>query len=159
MSAAANPKMIPLFEEGKGYWNSFGEECRRQMQEINAVVAGHGLTDPEQLVQWDSGSEIKMLRCCVPSTSIQAYLTFHAWGPMISGSISGHQDEDFRFSTEEFEMMLAMDLDGKVVAVFDEGKSFSPEEFASYLTQHFRRCFPGISLPCREIEIPKICNC
>jgi hypothetical protein len=159
MSAATNLKMVPLFEEGNGYWSAFSAECKRQLEAINAVVAGRGLSNPEHLIQWESGQDIKMLRCCIPSTSIQASLTFHAWGPVISGSITDHQDEGFRFSTEEFEMMLARDLDGQVVAVFDEGKSFSPEEFASYLTQHFRRCFPGISLPCREIEVPKICNC
>jgi len=45
-------------------------------------------------------------------------------------------------------MPIATDLDNQIVAIYDEGRSFSPHEVASYLTQCFHRCHPHISFPC-----------
>jgi hypothetical protein len=147
MSAASKPAATPLFREGNQFWENLVRELKRQMQSINDAVSQHGLGD-EDLVRWLPGSGIKMLRSRRPSTGIQADLEFRSWGPVISGSITGYQADDYRFFPEEFEVLIAKDLDGAVVAIFDEGRSFSPQELAAYLVQHFRRCFPEISLPC-----------
>jgi hypothetical protein len=149
MSAASKPAVTPLFREGNEYWEDLVRELRQQMQRINDAVIQHGCADDE-LVRWIPGSGIHMLRSRHPSTGIQAELQFRSWGPVISGSITGYQDQDYRFFPEEFEVLIAKDLDGAVVAIFDEGRSFSPRELAAYLAQQFRRCFPQISLPCAD---------
>jgi hypothetical protein len=149
MSAASKPAATPLFREGNQYWDDLVRELKQQMQRINDAVAQHGLAG-EDLVQWLPDSGIHMLRSRHPSTGIQAALEFRSWGPVISGSITGYQDQDYRFFPEEFEVLIAKDLDGSVVAIFDEGRSFSPQELAAYLVQHFRRCFPQVSLPCGD---------
>jgi hypothetical protein len=149
MSTASKPAATPLFREGNQYWEDLVAELKRQLQQINDAVAQRGLAG-DDLVHWLPGSGINMLRSRHPSTGIQADLQFRSWGPVISGSITGYQADDYRFFPEEFEVLIAQDLDGAVVAIFDEGRSFSPKELAAYLVQHFRRCFPEISLPCED---------
>lgn len=149
MSAAATARAAPLLEEGTRYWEELIRELKQQMQRINLAVTQHGCSD-EDLVSWLPGAGIHMLRARRPSTGIKAELQFRSWGPVISGSITGYQDEDYRFFPEEFEILIATDLDGSVVAILDEGRSFSAQELAAYLVQHFRRCFPEISLPCED---------
>jgi hypothetical protein len=149
MSAASKPAATPLYEEGTHYWEELIRELEQQMQRVNQAVARHGCTD-EDLVRWLPGESLHMLRSRHPSTGIQADLQFRSWGPVISGTITGYQDEDYRFFPEEFEILIAKDLDGSVVAIFDEGRSFSPQELAAYLVQHFRRCFPEVSLPVED---------
>jgi hypothetical protein len=72
---------------------------------------------------------------------------FYPWGPMISGTVTGDQADDLKFAPEEFDLVIAKDLDETVVAVINEGRSLRPREVALFLTQNFRRCFPCISLP------------
>lgn len=147
MSAASKPVATPLFHEGNQYWEELRSELKRKIEQINHAVFRNGCTD-EDLVRWIPAEGIRLLRSQHPSTGIQADLYFRSWGPVITGTITGYQDDDYRFVPEEFEILLGTDLDGSVVAIFDEGRSFSPQELAAYLAQHFRRCFPDISLPC-----------
>jgi hypothetical protein len=74
---------------------------------------------------------------------------------LIKISITGHQHEDLRFYPEEQEVPVARDLDGRTVAVFGEGRSFSPSEVAAYMAQRLRRCFPEMALP----SVPAECFC
>ena len=151
MSAAAAPATVPLLQEGKRFWQEVFDECKRQVQAINstAVARGIGL---ENLVQFLPGSDIHMVKDGYPSTDVKALLSFFPWGPVIQCTIAGARDPDHRLLTCEFEMPVARDLDGDTVAVFDEGKSFSPLDVASYLTQAFRGCFKNIPLPCSRKE-------
>lgn len=149
MSAASKPVATPLFHEGNEFWDELRSDLKRQMEQINEAVSRHGLADGE-LIDWLPGSRIDILRKQHPSTGIQADICFRSWGPVISGQITGYQADDYRFFPEEFEVLIAKDLDGAAVAVFDEGRSFTPKELAAYLMQHFRRCFPNISLPCED---------
>ncbi len=77
-------------------------------------------------------------------------INYCAWGPMLDGIITGQEDDDREFCPEEFSIPIARDLDGSVVAIFDEGRSFSANELAAFLMQSFRRCFPGLTLPCQQ---------
>jgi hypothetical protein len=151
VSAAAAPATVPLLQEGKRFWQEVFDECKRQVQAINstAVARGIGL---ENLVQFLPGSDIHMVKDGYPSTDVKALLSFFPWGPVIQCTIAGARDPDHRLLTCEFEMPVARDLDGDTVAVFDEGKSFSPLDVASYLTQAFRGCFKNIPLPCSRKE-------
>ncbi len=149
MSAASKPVATPLFHEGNCYWEELRSELKRQMDQINQAVSQHGLQN-DQLVHWLPCSGIHLLRSHHPSTGIKADINFRSWGPVISGEITGYQADDYRFFPEEFEVLIAQDLDGAAVAIFDEGRSFAPRELAAYLMQHFRRCFPDISLPCED---------
>ena len=151
MSAASKPAATPLFAEGTEYWDELVSELRHQIEQVNQAVSRHGLAD-NHLVHWLPGAGIHLTRSEHPSTGIQADIRFHSWGPVIAGSITGYEDDDCRFFPQEFEVLVARDLDGAVVAVFDEGRSFSPQELAAYLTQHFRRCFPDIPLPCKDLR-------
>lgn len=149
MSAASKPAATPLFAEGTEYWEELLTELRHQTEQINQAVSRHGLND-DYLVRWLPGAGVNLMRSRHPSTGIEADIRFQSWGPVISGRITGYEDEELRFFPQEFEVLIAKDLDGAVVAIFDEGRSFSPQELASYLTQHFRRCFPDIPLPCED---------
>lgn len=149
MSAASKPAATPLFEEGNRYWEELVCELKQQMQRINDAVSRHGCPE-DDFVRWLPGSGIHMLRSRHPSTGVQAELQFRSWGPVISGSVTGYQDQDYRFFPEEFEIVIAKDLDASVVAIFDEGRSFTAQELAAYLVQHFRRCFPQVSLPVED---------
>ncbi len=146
MSAAVAPAPLPLLHEGLAYWEELVTECKRQMNAINAAAMDHGLSAAD-LIEWIPGRNLGMIRKQTPSTEITLNLSFKRWGPVISGEIRGHQEEDHRFYPEELEVPLGVDEDGPV-AIFDEGRSLSPHEFAVYLAQRFRRCFPDISLPC-----------
>jgi hypothetical protein len=151
VSAASKPAATPLFAEGTEYWQELVSELKRRTEQINQAAAQHGLSD-EHFVHWEAGAGARLMRAQRPSTGIDADLHFHSWGPTISGSITGYESEELPFFPQEFEVMIAKDLDGAVVAVFDEGRSFSPRELAAYLTQHFRRCFPDIPLPCEDVR-------
>jgi hypothetical protein len=149
MSAAAtSPAPLPLLQEGLAYWEELVNECERQVNAINAAATEHGLLS-EHLIEWIPGRDLGMIRRETPSTEIQLDLLFENWGPVISGAIKGRQQEDVGFYPEELEVPLGQDEDG-MVAILGEGKSLSPREFAGYLAQRFRRCFPEISLPCPE---------
>ncbi|MBV9266223.1 MAG: hypothetical protein JO061_08655 [Acidobacteriaceae bacterium] len=147
MSAAAAQATVPLYQEGTRFWQELTDECRAHVEAINLVATSKGIS-PENLVQLLSGLDLFMRKPGYPSTEVKAALGLFSWGPVIQCHISGARDCDHRFLTHEFEMPIARDLDGKVVAIFDEGLSFSPREVACYLTQSFRRCFPSVTLPC-----------
>ena len=147
MSAASTPATAPLYEEGTRYWDQLLAELKRHTAEINTAATQHGFA-ADSLLRWRPAPGFDVQRAQHPSTGIRADLAFHSWGPAISGSITGYQAEDTRFLPKEFELAIARDLDGAIVGVFDEGRSFSPPELAAYLMQHFRRCFPELSLPC-----------
>ncbi|MBV9759410.1 MAG: hypothetical protein JO340_02500 [Acidobacteriaceae bacterium] len=149
MSAPSKPVATPLFHEGSEFWQELRSELKRQMEQMNQAVSRHGLEDDE-LIHWFPGAKVEIVRPRHPSTGIEADIFFRSWGPVISGQVTGHQEDDHRFFPEEFEVSIAKDLDGAAVAVFDEGRSFTPKELAAYLMQHFRRCFPDISLPCED---------
>jgi hypothetical protein len=145
MSAATSPAPLPLFREGLSFWEELARECRRHTDTINAAALDHGLPE-DHLVEWAPGRDISLIRQHIPSTEVKLSLSFERWGPMIHGTIKGHQEEELRFYPEELEVPLGVDDEG-VVAIFGEGRSLSPRELACYLAQNFRRCFPGISLP------------
>jgi hypothetical protein len=147
MSAAAARTTVPLYYEGNRFWQELLEECKRHVQAINSAAVARGISF-ESLVQLQPGSDIHMFKTGYPSTDVKALLSFFPWGPVIQCTISGARDAEHRLLTCEFEMPVARDLDGKIVAVFDEGRSFCPLEVASYLTQAFRGCFRNIPLPC-----------
>jgi hypothetical protein len=146
MSAAglAFPRLV---DEGKGYWESLIGECKRQAEAINACASRHGF-NADHLIAWAPGSDLHMVKSNCPSTSVKVDISYCSWGPMLDGIITGQEDDDQEFLPEEFTVQIAKDLDGSVVAVYEEGRSFSPREFAAYLMQSFRRCYPCVSLPC-----------
>jgi hypothetical protein len=148
MNAAISMARIPLAQEGLSYWEELIEQCQRQTTLINDALSNCG-ADEDQMINWVSGPEIRMIRREYPSTAITISLDMHSWGPMISGVITGRETEDLQFASEEFEFLVAKDLDDSTVAVFGEGRSFSPRELAAYVAQNFRRCYPELSLPCR----------
>jgi hypothetical protein len=145
MSAAAKPAPCPLYEEATRFWEELVAHCKEQTDSINACASHHGLS-PDDFVEWIPGDRIQMRRSSLPSTRVDACLDFRPWCPTIRGTICGDEADDAKFALEEFEMLIAKDIDGEVVAVYEEGKSLSPSDVAMYLTQNFRRCFPGISL-------------
>jgi hypothetical protein len=147
MSAVSSSAATPLFPEGTAFWQELIENCKRNVEAINSCVRDHGL-EGNDLIVWRPGKEMHIAKVTCPSTEIRANITFHSWGPVISGTITGWEYEDTRFLLEEFEFPIAKDLDGEVVAIFDEGRSFSPRDLACYLAQKFHRCYPGIALPC-----------
>ena len=147
MSAAVMSPSAPLVREGTQFWEELAQECRRQVEDINAVVQEKGLSR-DDYIQCAAGRELRMSKSGTPSTLVKILLGFYGWGPMLSVSITGRQTHDSEFFPEQCEMPIAVDADGAVVAIFDEGRSFSPRELATYLTQAFRRCFPGVCL-CR----------
>ncbi len=147
MSAAAISAPMPLYREGSEYWHQLMDECKRQIEVINSVVSEKGLSS-DHCVQCATGPELRMSKSGNPSTTVKLIIGFYSWGPMLSLAITGHQSDDWEFFPEECEMPVATDGDGAIVAIFDEGRSFSPRELAAYLTQAFRRCFPGVCL-CR----------
>ena len=147
MSAVSSSTYPPLFQEGNKYWQRLVEEFRRQVKAVNAALAENGCKESE-LSESQDANAIQLTKSGYPSTTITAALRFFPWGPVIQGTIAGQQAADRRFVPGQFEFPIATDLDGETVAIFDEGRSFSPQEVASYLAQSFHRCYPGVSLPC-----------
>ena len=149
MSAAASPGFAPLFREGTEFWNSLVEECRRQVDAMNALVCRKGF-GAESCIECSTGSgpDLRISKSTYPSTTIKLLIGFYSWGPMLSAAVTGRESEDLEFFPEEFEMPIAIDGDGSVIGIFEEGRSFSTRELAMYLTQNLRRCFPGISVCC-----------
>ncbi len=143
--SAASVAAYPLHQEGRKYWEELACECKRWAEAINTVLDQHGLRDEER-VECHPGAQIRIIRSQIPSTTIEVNLDFYSWGPVISGTITGEQETNLKFALQEFELLIATDLDGSTIAIADEGRSLSPEALATYLTQNFRRCFPGISL-------------
>ncbi len=145
MSAVAVSAPIPLFQEANAYWQELIQECKRQMDAMNEILSQHGVPEDDR-VTWTHGSQMQINRSQLPSTKVQFNMQFYPWGPMISGTVTGDQAGDLKFAPEEFDLVIAKDLDESVVAIIDEGRSLTPREVALFLTQNFRRCFPCISL-------------
>ena len=151
MSAAAPaPVVARLSEEGKRYWDHLVGECKRQAQAINKVVSEHGF-DPGDFIEYRPGPGLHLVKPQCPSTTVKLTINYCSWGPMIDAVITGYEEEDLQFCPEELTIPIARDLDGGVVAIFEEGRSFSPSELATFFMQNFRRCFPGLSLPCEQV--------
>ena len=146
-TALAYRPRFPLYHEGQAFWQEFMRETQELAQSINRAATEHGL-DAAYWVEWETGRNMfGIVRKMYPSTEITACLSFERWGPLIKILITGYQHEDMRYYPEEHEVPIARDLDGCTVAVLGEGRSYSPSEFASYLVQHLRRCFPDMVLP------------
>ena len=150
MTAAVSPVRVPLFDEGTQFWQGLINECKDQVCSINAALTHHGHVLEEQ-VAYSADEELHLHRLQFPSTSVKVSIRFERWGPVLKVTITGLQTPDFGFFPKELEVPLATEGDGCVVAVFDEGRSLTPRELASYLTQQFRRCFPRIALPCSNV--------
>jgi hypothetical protein len=147
MSAAVQ---APLRLDGEvaSYWESLAEECKRQTNSINAVVSEYQLPQGQAVAFRQERNTILMACESHPSTEIKLSLAREHWGTKISASVRGYEEEDLRFYPEEFEFALGSDPDQGTVAISSEGRSLCPVEFASFVAQHFRRSFPGLSLPC-----------
>src|SRR5947209_18742620 len=100
--SAATVAPAPLFRESNGYWQEFVARCKEHVESINAAASRHGYSR-EELIQWVSDDQIQMAKAGLPSTRIKANISFEAWGPMISGAITGEQDPGLKISTEEIE--------------------------------------------------------
>jgi hypothetical protein len=151
MSAAAAQLTVPLYAEGTRFWQEVIAECRRHVRAINRTAMAEGVSS-DHLVRLQPGPDLHIYKGGFPSTDVKALLSFFSWGPVIQCTMAGARDAEHRFLTNEFEMPIALDLDTKTVAIFDEGRSFSPFEVACYLTKVFRRCFPNVTLPCVPAE-------
>ncbi len=145
MSAATISAPIPLFQEANQFWQELINECKHYIDSINAILAEHGVPEDDRVLL-NTGSQMQISRADLPSTKVQFNMQFYPWGPMIGGTVTGDQDEDLKFAPEEFDLVIAKDLDDTVVAIIDEGRSLCPKEVALFLIQHLRRCFPCISL-------------
>lgn len=141
-AAASASAPIPLYQEGKQYWQDLADECKRYVECVNATLVRHGIESDALLECMVAAESLQIHKSRKPSTQIKLTLSFRSWGPVIAASV-----RDQRSSVEEFELPIAVDLDGQIVAIYDEGRSFSPHEVASYLKQSFHCCYPGISLP------------
>ncbi len=151
MSTAVAPALAaPLREEGLRFWERLIEECKKQTDAINRVLLDHGRSTSD-LIECRASERLQLVRSRFPSTIGKVSISFERWGPVLSVSITGQQRPGFEFRPEEFEMPLATDGDGSVIAVYDEGRSLSPREVACILMQRFRRCFPRIPLPCPDV--------
>lgn len=148
--SAVSRAPLPHYQEALAFWDELTLQCRRHVRAINAVVLENQLPE-DHGVTWKPGPlGVGMVRAMHPSTEVKLRLEFEHWGPKICGSIRGHQEEDLRFYPEDFEFPIASDGDNRVVAITSEGRSMSPHEFAKYVAQNFRRCYPGLSLPSPE---------
>lgn len=147
-AAAIAPARVPsLKDEGLYFWEQLVDECRQRVNALNAALLKLGFAEAD-CIEFRADGGMQMVRSGYPSTTVYANVEFESWGPVIQVSIRGHQRPDFGFYPEGFEMPLATDSDGSMIAIFDEGKSLRPAELASYLVQTFRRCFPRVALPC-----------
>lgn len=152
MTTAASPASIPtpLREEGLQFWKQLTKECENRIAAINCSLTAQDRDSKDQ-IEFRSGEHLSMNRSRYPSTMIAVRMTFEAWGPVIRVNITGRQKPEVAFPSEELELPLASDVDGSIVAIFDEGRSLRPDELACLLNQSFHRCFPRISFPCPDI--------
>lgn len=141
MSAAKAQPIFPLSQEALRFWDELIAECRRQLHDFNRAAKVQGAAN-EDLVQLDTGSGLVLEKTAQPSTRVEAALRFEPWGPAIRGSVCGEQRSGKRIPTVELEIPIGSDLDGSVVAIFDEGRSFTPADLTRYFLQIFRRCYP-----------------
>jgi hypothetical protein len=150
MSAATIQATVPRYQEALAFWEEFTEHCQGHVNAINALLANCRSPKSEGL-QWHTEPySCSMVRDAIPSTEVHLNLDFDPWGPKITGSVRGVQEEDLHFYPEHFEFAIGSDEDDRVIAITPEGGSLTPHTFAKYVAQQFRRCYHGISLPCPE---------
>ena len=150
MSAVSIQAPLPHYEEALAYWDDFTVQCRRHVKAINACIFENQLPE-EQGVTFTAGPRgVSITRGYYPSTEVKMRLEFEHWGPKICVSVRGDQDPDLRFYPEDYEFTVATDMDDQMIAIITEGRSLTAHEFAKYVAQNFRRCYPGLSLPCPE---------
>lgn len=145
MSAAKTQPIVPLYREGIRFWDELVAECRREVESFNRAAAIQGTAAPD-LIRFQNGMAIRLEKAGLPSTQVEVRLAFESWGPVLRGCISGEQISGRRFLTKEVEIPIGSDLDGSVVAIFDEGRSFTPSDLTRYFLQSFRRCYPDLLL-------------
>jgi hypothetical protein len=150
MSTSAIQATVPRYREACAFWDEFTSQCEDQIKAINAVVEKNKLPESAGVRLQPGPWSVAVVRDAVPSTEIRLNVAFEQWGPKISGSVRGEQEKDVHFYPEEFEFAIGSDLDDSVVAITPEGGSLTPHKFAKYVAQHFRRCYPGLTLPCPE---------
>jgi hypothetical protein len=153
MSAATVQATVPHYQEACAFWDEFTSQCEYHVKAINAVVEQNQLPESAGVQMLPGPWSVAMVRESVPSTEIRLKVAFEQWGPKISGWVRGEQAQDLHFYPEEFEFAIGSDLDDRVVAITPEGGSLTPHKFAKYVAQHFRRCYPGITLPCPETPL------
>ena len=146
MSAAYVQKPVPLYLEAGQFWEDLVGECGRLVEAMNSAARLSGI-EPNALIRFTSDPDIILRKDGIPSTEIRISLSFHSWGPFLKTEITGAQASGRRFSTSQLEIPIACDLDGSVVAIFDEGRSFSARDLTRFLMQSFRRCYPDVTLP------------
>lgn len=137
MTAAAMVR-TPLAPEGLTFWEELSAQCDRYTAIINGAISAQSFAQG-QLLECRHGREIQIRKPAPPSASARLAIDFFSWGPVIRGKVSG--------SLDEWEAPIARDLDGEVVAVLGEGRSFSPKDLARYVVQGFRCYYPSVSLP------------
>lgn len=144
--AAAVMVPVPLSQEGLTFWEELRAECHRYTAASNGAISSQGLA-PDSLMEFDNGLELHIRKSAPPSASTRLAIEFCSWGPVIRGKVTA-SERNSESCIEEWEVPLAKDLDGTVVAIFGEGRSFSPQDLARYVIQGFRRYYPAVSLPC-----------
>ena len=148
MCAASASASLPLFAEGTKYWRELTDECRGYVECVNSTLLRNGI-DSEGLLQLSAGPEsLQISKPRFPSTVVDLTLRFNSSGPSIVVTVRSQKNDGKNSLPKEFELPIAMDLDDSVVAIYDEGRSFSPHQVASYLTTHFHHCYGTIVFPC-----------
>lgn len=148
MSTRSDSPTVPRYNEGKQYWQDLSDECQAYVECVNATLLGN-MVDPAGLLQYFATAEIlQITKPGQPTVSVRLTMNYHHWGPVISARYCGEHKDGKKFLPQEFELPIAIDRDDEIVAIFDEGRSFSPHEVASYLMRYFHSCYPAISFPC-----------
>jgi hypothetical protein len=148
MCTAVASAPVPLYNEGTKFWQDLAKECQRYVDCINATLSQNGI-DADGLLKCAAGPDsLHVIKARLPATIVSLILNFFSWGPVIGITICRQQADGHPFLPQEFEMPIAMDFDDQVVAIYDEGRSFSPHQVASYFAQVFHNCYPSVSFPC-----------
>ena len=149
MSTGALQATLPLYQEACKFWDDLTSNCHEQLDAINNLVAQQSARSKG--IQFRASElKLELLRPSFPSTEITVDLAFEHWGPAIQLSVKGEEADQLYFYPEEFDFRIGLDSDQSVVAISSEGKSLDAHQFTKYILQHFRRSYPGISLPCPE---------
>lgn len=146
MSAPAAAQ-APLSIEGSLFWEDLVAECKERVEGLNRLLSSRGFKE-QDLVEFSAASALRIHKTVDPRMEIRVDINFRSWGPVLTGSVKGKGAGEMDFCAKEFEFPVSKDLDGSVVAIYDQGKSFSARDLSFYLMQNLRRCYPEIALPC-----------